>query len=502
MTPKRSLRVLFVEDSDDDAALVERQLRNYGFDLVVERVETAESLSASLDRVSWDLLILDYSLPRLDAQKALALLKARGLDVATIVVSGAVGEERAVEAMRAGAGDFIRKDNLARLGPAVERELQEAENRRERARLLDEQAAERNWLHAVIEDSPVGIVRVEDAGGRRAVANRRAEDLFGKSLPPEGGIAQYVGKIFRPDGTVLPFDGLAVSRALKGEKVAPEEQVLRRPDGREVHVLVSAGPIRIRETTVGAVVAYEDITRLHELEQLRDEWNSLVVHDLRQPITAIVGQAGFLQRYYTNELGERGARIVEGLLSATRTIDRMVGDLLDSSRIETRRLQLAPETIDLGVLARDVVDRLSTSATNHRLRVDIAEPIPPLVADPTRIAQVIGNLVSNAAKYGEAGTEIRVEAAARDCVVEVAVSNRGVGIAPEDLPRLFTRFYRTDQARTGGVEGLGLGLYISRGLIEAHGGRIWAESIPGQVTTFRFRLPITSSERNPGLSDR
>jgi PAS domain S-box-containing protein len=492
----RTLRVLLVDDSDDDAARIARQIRRAGFRLEEERVETAEELAAALDRFAWDLLILDYALPGLDALQALAFVRGRATDLPVIVVSGAVGEESAAAAMRAGAGDVLRKDNLARLGPIIARELAEAEHRRarrraeeERARLAAEREAERTWLRAVIDESPVGIVRVEDPAGRRVVANRRAEELFGHSLPSDRGIAQYVGQIFRPDGTPRAREELATWRALRGETVAPEEELLRQPDGREVRVLVSAVPILVDGAIVGAVVAYEDVTRLRELERLRDEWTSIIAHDLRQPIAAIAGYAQLLQRQLGTAPGERGGRIAERLLGAARTLDRMVGDLLASSLVDARHLDLRREAVDPVALVREVAERVSPASPERPIRVVAVGAVPSIVADATRIGQVVENLLRNAVAYGHAGTEIVVEVAARDDAVEVAVTNHGDGIGPEEMPRLFGRFARTARARSERVEGLGLGLYISKGLVEAHGGRIWAESTPGETTTFRFSLP-------------
>jgi PAS domain S-box-containing protein len=500
----RPLRVLLVEDSANDAALAERQLHRSGFQPDVRRVDTAEAFAAALEGGPWDVLLVDYRLPGFSALSALALVRERGLDLPAIVLSGAVGEESAAEAMRAGAADFIRKDNWARLGPAIARELQEAANRRERrraeeerTRLLAERDAERAWLRVVFDESPVGLLRVDDPTGTRIVANRHAEELFGRPLAPEGGIAQYVGQIFRPDRSPRPLEELATWRALRGERITSEEEVIRQPHGREVEVLVSAVPIRVDARIVGAVVAYQDVTRLRELERLRDEWNSIVAHDLRQPVAVTTSYAQVLQRYFGTELGERGEQIVGHILQAARTLDRMIRDLLDISRIETQRLQLVPESIDPAKLVREVADRMSTEAADRPIRVRVAEPIPTLLADPTRIAQVVGNLLSNAVKYGEEGTDIHVEMQAVDGEVEVAVTNRGAGISPEDLPRLFTRFYRSGDAGAGRVEGLGLGLYISKGLVEAHGGRIWAESTPGEATIFRFRLPVVPPETSP-----
>jgi signal transduction histidine kinase len=126
----------------------------------------------------------------------------------------------------------------------------------------------------------------------------------------------------------------------------------------------------------------------------------------------------------------------------------------------------------------------------HSVRIQTTKPIPPIELDPVRIEQVLSNLLSNAAKYSAPDSDILLTVEPRGAAVRVAVTNRGPGIGPDELPKLFSRFYRTREAEQGGVAGIGLGLYISKGLVEAHGGTISAESIPGNTTTFAFTLPV------------
>jgi signal transduction histidine kinase len=179
---------------------------------------------------------------------------------------------------------------------------------------------------------------------------------------------------------------------------------------------------------------------------------------------------------------------VEHILASAIQLNRMIADLLDVSRIESRRLTLDCQLVDFPAFVRTVVERSAALTAGHPVRVTIVGEIPPLELDPGRIEQVLGNLISNAAKFGYSDTEIVLAVERRDAEIEISVTNQGPGIAPEELPKLFRRYYRTAEARAAQVAGIGLGLYITKGLVEAHGGRIWAESIPGQTTTFRFTL--------------
>ena len=368
--------------------------------------------------------------------------------------------------------------------------LKQAEE--ERFQSFRQVEAERAWLRAVIERSPVGIILVEGANGERVVANWRAEEMFGRPLPPEGGISQYVGQIYAPDRTPLTRDKLATERALHGVSATVEEELLRQPSGREVRARVSSAPIRENGRIVGAVIVYEDITQIRDLEQQREEWTSAIAHDLRQPVTIINGYADMLVRQMARQPGSPERRAAEHISTSARNLNKMISDLLDISRIVAGQLVLERRPCDLVWLIRAVVERATGITGDHRVSVTVEGDIPVLEVDPGRVEQVLDNLLANAARYGYPETDIRVELARRDGEVVVSVANQGEGIAPADMPRLFERFYRGPRARAQRKEGLGLGLYISKGLVEAHGGRIWAESIPGRTTTVSFALPVPS----------
>lgn len=234
-----------------------------------------------------------------------------------------------------------------------------------------------------------------------------------------------------------------------------------------------------------------------EVEHLRDEFISLVAHDLRTPLGTVKTAAMLLERLPREEHGsEREARFVKAINASVRTMTRIVNDLLDASRIESRRLAVAPEWLDLTPLLLGLIEWAPADAVRgHTVRLVPPGPLPPVIADPVRVEQVLANLLSNAGKYSSPGSEIVLEARADPDAVTLAVTNTGVGIAPRDLPHVFERHYRTRTASAGKAPGLGLGLYIARGLVEAQGGRIWAESTPGRQTTFFFTVPRARERR-------
>jgi signal transduction histidine kinase len=228
--------------------------------------------------------------------------------------------------------------------------------------------------------------------------------------------------------------------------------------------------------------------RTAEIERLRGEWNSIIAHDLRQPIAAIKLNAQFVTQEIpaTSDLARPAGRI----LSCARRLNRLVQELLDYSQVEMRQLELSRERLDLLQLVRTSVELVAPDSPDRRFEVLAHGDVPLVKADGDRLAQVIDNLLTNAVKYGQPESTIEVEVRAADDAVSVAVTNQGIGIDAEELPHLFHRFARTDKARKSGVKGLGLGLYIVRELIEAHGGKVIASSTPAGSTTFRFTLPI------------
>lgn len=361
----------------------------------------------------------------------------------------------------------------------------------ERARLLAseelalaEAESARAHLEAIFESAAVGVVFVERHTQRRLV-NPAAKRILGEDFEGPFDVAGIAGRTAHPDGSPMSVTELPMVKALRGESIPPTEILFKRLDGDTVPIEVIAASARDSQGAVaGAVVTFTDISVRKELEQLRKEWISIVAHDLRQPVNTIGLYAQILARQ--KDVAEDAGHI----LASARRLGRMITDLLDLNSLDASRLQLSLQAVDLPALVRAVIDRVAADTEGHAVEIAQEGEIPEAVVDPARFEQVLGNLLSNAAKYGEPGTPIRVVIAPRGGEVELAVQNHGSGIPPEELPRLFTRYHRTRTARAKGTPGLGLGLYITRGLVEAHGGWIKAESEPDGLTTFRVGLPL------------
>lgn len=351
-------------------------------------------------------------------------------------------------------------------------------------------AEERRWLRSVIEDFPVAIAILDERGGPSLLASRRCQELCGGPHPLEALDMGRGALLCEPGGRPLLLPEMPLVRAARGEGTTCKELWFRRTDGSYVPVVVSAGPIRGEDGAIhGAIASYEDVTNFREIQRLREEWTSLVAHDLKQPLSAISAYAGMLSRLPESA----GATAwTQKILSNVRRLDRMAEDLLDASKIEARHLSLERQPTDLRALLHANVELAAAERPDRAIVLTADEAVPLVLVDAARMDQVLGNLLLNAAKYGDPDAPTRVTLSLRDAEVEVAIENRGPGIPPDELPRLFQRFQRLSSPPSRGrPPGTGLGLYICKGIVEAHGGRIWAQSELDKTTSFHFTLPLS-----------
>jgi signal transduction histidine kinase len=241
--------------------------------------------------------------------------------------------------------------------------------------------------------------------------------------------------------------------------------------------------------------AETQIAALQELNRLKDEFVSTISHELRNPLTYLISGSELLQ---TGSLpADQQREVLRQITRAAETMSRIVEDLLDLSRLGTGRFRLERAPVALEGLISRVVHSIEAGAPRHRFRMLIAHDLPPALADPVRIEQVLLNLLTNAVRYSPAGGIITVLARPSAGDVEVCVRDQGIGIPADKLERIFEKFYRLESPQVRGVRGSGLGLAICKELVEAHGGRIWVESQEGVGSTFYFTLPAAPITDNP-----
>jgi PAS domain S-box-containing protein len=498
MKSLRVLRVLIVEDSEDDAEALLRELRRGDFAVEYRRVQTAGAMREALRTEGWDLIVSDYSMPQFSATAALTVLRESGLDLPFILVSGTIGEETSVEALKAGAHDFLIKGRLPRLVPAVERGLREAQVRRDRRRAEEALRESELKYRRIVETSQEGIWLL-DGDYRTTYVNNRMAEMLGSV--PEMMVGRPFAEFLDDEPRGLPLHGFAQpERLLAGQQVV---KFLRR-DGAEFWASVSSNPITDDAGCgVGVLAMVTDITEQRRLQaqlMTSDRMASMgmlaagVVHEIHNPLAAVlanldlaVGDLTDLDRRFPadNTLSAALAGVRDAHAAAER-IRQIVRDV----RIFSRADDEPSSQMDVQRVLDSTV-RMAWSEIRHRARLTKDyQPVPLVRGNESRLGQVFLNLIVNAAQSISEGNaeanEIRLTTrTAADGRVLVEVRDTGCGMNAETRKRLFAPFFTT---KARGV-GTGLGLSISQRLITTLGGEIEVESAPGSGSTFRVFLP-------------
>jgi two-component system phosphate regulon sensor histidine kinase PhoR len=415
---------------------------------------------------------------------ALAGVAAAGLVSAALVLVGLRPIGRFVEAARGlSQGDLGRRIDPRPTGDL--RAPADAFNDMAQSieRLLEAASQERSRLIAALNSSIDAVLAV-DPEGTVTFANSAAEQLF--SRPQE----ELVGN---PFVWVMADEQVVEAVRASREEGSPETRLIERPQRRYLQVITT--PI-LGGGEWAALVVFHDLTDVKRVEQVRRDFVANVSHELRTPLAALKSVIETLQ---SGALEDQAAAL-DFLARADVEVDRMVQmveELLELSRIESGDVPLTREEVHLGAIVAHAVERLRPQATRRglRLSLDLSPDLPLVLGDPDRLERVALNLIQNAITFTPSGGAIDVAALPANGGVAVVVRDTGVGIAREELPRVFERFYKADRARAGGdglAGGTGLGLAIVKHTVEAHGGHVSAESEQGRGATFRVSIPSAS----------
>ena len=347
----------------------------------------------------------------------------------------------------------------------------------------DEQRA-RAHLEALVETAPVGVIVFDVDSGKPLSVNQEAMRIVASLHIPGNSPEQQMEAVTcrRGDGREVSLGQLGSAEIMRAEEVE-----LSMPDGRTIRVLISATPARTASgEPVSMVVAIQDLAPIEKLERLRAEFLGMVSHELRAPLAAIKGSAatvlGASRPYDSTEL-KQFFRIVD---SEADRMDRLIRDLLDVGRIETGTLVVEAAPTSVGTLLDRARNTFLNAGGRHPVPTDLPANLPFVAADERRILQVLNNLLTNASRHSPESVPIRLAATRKGQFVEFSVADGGEGIPKDKLPHLFRK--QVDLSR----EGTGLGLAICKGLVEAHGGRIHAESDPGAGARFAFTVPVAA----------
>ena len=359
----------------------------------------------------------------------------------------------------------------------------------------DEQRA-RADMETLVNTTPVGVLVFDAKTGGVTSVNREARRIVSGLHMPDGSAEELLDMLTfrRADGREISLGEFPLTQALStGETVRAEEIVIEVPGGGSVTTLVNATPIRSEEgEVVSVVVTLQDMTPLEEMERLRAEFLGMVSHELRTPLTSIKGSAATLTEAASDLDPAEMLQFFRIIGEQADYMRDLIGDLLDVARIETGELSVAPAPAEVATLVDEARSRFQSGGGRNNLRIDLSPELPLVMADGRRIIQVLNNLLTNAARHSHEASAIGVSAVREGYHVAVSVTDEGRGIAAERLPHLFRKFSRIDgEDRRRDIAGSGLGLAICKGIVEAHGGRIWAESDgPGLGARFTFTIPV------------
>jgi two-component system phosphate regulon sensor histidine kinase PhoR len=352
---------------------------------------------------------------------------------------------------------------------------------------VEEISRGRDYLETVLKGMAEGVL-VVDGRGRILMVNDALRQFL--SLPPHVTDRTPLEIIRNAE-----LEG-AIRTVIQEGKSSSFELNLPAPEGKtfEVHVVgilpSPLGRVKESEEMKGAIVVFHDITRLKELEKIRQDFVANVSHELRTPLTTIKGYAETLLEGALKE--EVGFQFVQVIKRHADRLAKIVEDLLTLSRIESREFLLKQENLSVPDLIEDVMGLVKESAEKKKISLSYAKLTPPpfVLGDRYYLEQILINLLDNAIKYGRERGKIIISTTERNREeVEISVQDDGMGIPREDLPRIFERFYRVDKGRSQELGGTGLGLSIVKHIVQAHGGRVWVESRLGEGSTFRFTLP-------------
>ena len=366
------------------------------------------------------------------------------------------------------------------------------------ARIYRAEHRARADLEALVETSPVGVTVFDAQTGDVISINREARRIVEGLCLPGQTAEQLLETITcrRADGREIALARLPLAQVLdSAETVRAEEIALSAADGRSVTTLINATPIHGADGADGAlasvVVTMQDLAPLRELERMRAEFLGMVSHELRAPLTSIKGSAATVLRASRIFGPAEVAQFFRIIDEQADRMDSLIGDLLDAGRIETGTLSVAPEPSEVAALVDQARGTFVSGGGRHTVRIDLPPGLPRVMADRQRMVQVLNNLLANAARQSPESAPIRIAAEREGLHVAVSVADEGRGIAPDHLGQLF-RKYTAAADRKGGV-GSGLGLAICKGLVEAHGGRIRAESGGvGLGARFTFTIPVAA----------
>jgi two-component system phosphate regulon sensor histidine kinase PhoR len=488
-------KILLVDDEKQFKEAWYRLLTGRGYDVI-----TAENGQIALDILSKtrvNIIILDLKMPVMSGEEVLEVIAKEYPDIPVVIITGNGTIDTAVECMKKGAYDFLTKpfqvdQLLFIIRRAEDKRTLEQKDRISRdmiIRILHDLNAEKKRLKTIINCMANGVL----------VTNRNLEVVLHN--PAVMRLMEMSGRLTNP----FPINSLindeslinTLKQIVNGE--TPENEFISREIsiGKNVFRAISAPTLRPDRdmfwTVDGAVTVLEDITAFKQLDQMKTDFVNMVAHELRSPLVAIKQQNNVLLEGLCgplegkqHEFVRRGSNKIDALL-------KLINDLLDVAKIEAGKYVQRRVPTDISKIIEETVALMDARAKEKGIALSFSlKDLKPVQADPKNIEEIFNNLISNAINYSPEGGNVTVTAQGLGEYMEIKVEDTGVGISPEELPKIFDKFYRVKHPKTRQVTGTGLGLTIVKGIVDAHQGTIDVESVVDKGTTFRIILPMTT----------
>jgi len=509
----RKWKLLLVEDNIDHAELTEIALRKNISDLEITKAFSAKSCLSLLENNSFDMILLDYSLPDKNGLAVLEEIKKRGIQTPIIVVTGMGSEMIAVKAIKKGAYDYLIKSEgyLVTLPVTIQKVLKN--------RGLEERLDETEQRYKDLVENANDGIYILDKNGRFLLINNKIVEFTGYSRN-ELLKMHFRHIIAREEKSKWP----RLIRKLQKEKSLEHiRTMIQTKTGQKIHIELNVSPVYKNSKINGYRGIARDITsqmqtekeirkqseelkklnqelkkknkELEEIGQLKSQFVSNVSHELRTPLNGVLGYAELLRDGIYGPVNDEQKKALQNIIFSGNHLLDLINEILDFSKLQNCQMELYKEIFSVYNLIDAVAATVKPMLRNLPIELIIQMPpeLPAVYVDSQKIYQVFINIVGNAMKFTQRG-EIKIEARLVDSEILFSVHDTGIGIAKENIPLIFEEFRQLDGSNTRRYGGTGIGLSLSKRLIELHGGRIWVESEVGKGSTFYFTLPLTQTD--------
>jgi signal transduction histidine kinase len=485
--------ILVVDDEEVLRLGCTRVLKGEGY-AVATAANGAEALEA-LAGQKVNVVLCDLKMPVMGALEVLEAAGQRFPEIPIIIMTGLGTVADAVECMKKGAYDFVTKpfsiDHLTLVvRRALEKQQLEAATRRlqeEQARNLYSLALEQSRLHAIVNTMADGVL-VTNRDAEVVLCNATLRRFLGLANPPPqpGPLAEYIKT---PDFIA------AIHSLLADAAATPERLISQELAHDRVHLRsLSAAFFGPDQAVLGTVTVFHDVTSFVQLDEMKNDFVRMVSHELRSPLAAVKQQHAVILDGLAGDLTDKQREMLTRAQARLQGLLDLINELLDLARMEAGHGQLEQLPLNLGEVLADIVELQTARAEAQkvRLRLDTPPEMPAILADRRSMQEIFGNLIANAINYSPRGGDVRISARPAGDFLEVAVADQGIGIPPEELPKIFEKFYRVKSPETRTIIGTGLGLALVKNLVEAHRGHLEVDSVVDQGTTFKVFLPLAA----------